>query len=73
MIYQSVNPLEPSEWKVVLTDIKYPHLFIGAMNKYYYKRDKEWTDEKYFSRIREMCAFEKSMEPLLDKFEMLIP
>lgn len=72
-IYQSVNPLKPSEWRVVMTDIKFPHLFIGAMNKYYYKRDKEWSEEKYFNRIKEMCAFEKTLEPALDNFEMLIP
>lgn len=72
-IYQSVNPLKPSEWRVVMADIKFPHLFIGAMNKHYYKRDKEWSEEKYFSRIKEMCAFEKTIEPLLNNFEMLIP
>lgn len=71
--YQSVNPLQPSEWRVVLTDIKFPHLFLGAMNKYYYRRDKEWPEEKYFSRIKEMCAFEKTIEPFSDNFETLIP
>jgi spore coat-associated protein S len=71
--YQSVNPLEPSEWRVVRTDIMFPHLFIGAMNKYYYKRDKEWSEEKYFKKIKEMCHFEKTIEPILDNFEMLIP
>lgn len=72
-IYQSVNPLKPSEWRVVMTDIKFPHLFIGAMNKYYYQRDKEWSKEKYFNRIKEMCVFEKTIEPILNNFEMLIP
>ncbi len=72
-IYQAANPLTPSEWKVVKTDIKFPHLFIGAMNKYYYRRDKEWSDEKYFSRIKEMCIFEKTIEPVLVSFEKIIP
>jgi len=72
-IYQSVNPLTPSEWKVVMTDIMFPHLFLGAMNKYYYRRDKEWTEEKYFRRIKEMCAFEKTIEPILKNFDALIP
>ncbi len=71
-IYQSVNPLQPSEWSVVMADIKFPHLFIGAMNKYYYQRDKEWSENKYFDRIKEMCAFEKSMEPALGNYEMLM-
>ncbi len=71
--YQAVNPLTPSEWRVVMTDIMYPHLFIGALNKYCYKRDKEWTESKYFQRIKEMCAFEKTIKPILDNFESLIP
>ena len=56
-----------------MADIKFPHLFLGAMNKYYYRRDKEWSEEKYFRRIKEMCAFEKTIEPLLKNFEQLIP
>jgi spore coat-associated protein S len=71
--YQAVNPLSPSEWRVVMTDIMYPHLFIGAMNKYYYRRDKEWSEQKYFQRIKEMCAFEKTIKPILDNFDALIP
>jgi len=71
--YQSVNPLTPAEWRVVKADIEYPHLFMGAVNKYYYRRDKEWTEEKYFRRIKEMCAFEKTIAPVLDNYEKLIP
>jgi len=32
-------------------DLMFPHLFLGAMNKFYYKRDKEWSFEKYLKRI----------------------
>jgi spore coat-associated protein S len=39
-----------------MADIKFPHLFLGAMNKYYYRRDKEWSEEKYFRRYqRDVC------------------
>jgi spore coat-associated protein S len=71
--YQSINPLEPSEWKIVLYDVMFPHLFIGAMNKYYYKRDKEWSEDKYFRRIREMADFEKTITPVLNNFNSIIP
>lgn len=71
--YQSENPLSPDEWKVVLFDLKFPHLFLGAMNKYYYQRDKEWTPDKYFKRIAEMAAFEKTFNPIENQFESLIP
>lgn len=71
--YQSENPLSPSEWRVVKLDLMFPHLFIGAMNKYYYKRDKEWSNEKYLQRIKEMAQFEKTITHTLDNFEAIIP
>jgi spore coat-associated protein S len=52
-------------------DIMFPHLFIGAMNKYYYQRDKEWTQQKYLQRLKEMALFEKTVTPILDNFQSL--
>ncbi len=72
-IYQSENPLTASKWQVVRLDLLFPHLFIGAINKYYYRRDKEWSDEKYLERIREMAAFEKTAIPVLESFHKIIP
>lgn len=71
--YQSVNPLTRDEWKVFGLDLLFPHLFIGAINKYYYQRDKEWSEEKYLDRIKEMAAFEKTLAPVIEKFDSLIP
>ncbi|MCX7745964.1 MAG: CotS family spore coat protein [Clostridia bacterium] len=70
--YQSENPLSVSEWKVVMLDLMYPHLFLGAMNKYYYRRDKEWTDEKYLKRIKEMTGMEKTIAPILEDFDSIL-
>ncbi len=71
--YQKVNPLTPQEWQVVKLDLLFPHLFIGAVNKYYYRRDKDWSDDKYLQRIVEMAAFEKAAQPLLDDFNSIVP
>lgn len=71
--YQLNNPLTPSQWKVVKLDLMFPHLFLGAVNKYYYRRDKEWSAEKYLQRIVEMSAFEKTIEPVLKNFNSIIP
>lgn len=71
--YHAQNPLTPDQWKVVRIDLLFPHLFLGAMNKYYYSRDKEWTEDKYFKRIKEMAAFEKTVTPIIDNFNSLIP
>jgi len=71
--YQEENPLTYSQWQVVKMDLLFPHLFIGAMNKYCYKRDKEWNTEKYFQRIKEMAEFEKTIHPIIDNFNKIIP
>lgn len=71
--YQEMNPLTHSEWQVVKLDLMFPHLFVGAVNKYYYKRDKEWSEEKYLQRIIEMAAFEKTIQPLLDDVNSILP
>ena len=71
--YQEVNPLTLSQWQVVKLDLMFPHLFIGAVNKYYYRRDKEWSEDKYLQRIVEMAVFEKSVQPLLDDFNSILP
>jgi spore coat-associated protein S len=71
--YHRYNPLTPSQWEVVRLDLLFPHLFIGAVNKFYLRRDKGWSEEKYMQRIAEMSAFEKTGEPLLDNFQSIIP
>lgn len=69
--YQSKNPLSSDEWKVVKYDLMFPHLFIGAMNKYYYQRDKEWSTQKYFERIKEMAEFEKKKLSIIEKCDFI--
>lgn len=71
--YQAENPLTASQWEVVRLDLLFPHLFLGAVNKYIYRRDKEWSDEKYLERIVEMAIFEKSAMPVLENFSSVIP
>ena len=71
--YQSENPLTASEWEVVKLDLMFPHLFLGAASKYYYKRDKEWSEDKYLQRIVEVSDFEKTIKPVLDNFDKIRP
>lgn len=70
--YQSKNPLTKEEWQVVKYDLMFPHLFLGAMNKFYYQRDKEWSIESYTKKIRDMYSFEKTIDPLLNNFNRII-
>lgn len=71
--YQAKNPLSRSQWEVVRLDLLYPHLFLGAVSKYCERRDKEWSYEKYLKRIKEMAAFEKTAEPVLENFSRIVP
>lgn len=70
--YQSVNPLTHDEWQVVKCDLMFPHLFLGAMSKYYKQREGSWSTEKYMQRIKEMAALERAMAPLYDSFDSII-
>jgi len=71
--YQAVNPLEPWQWQILKYELIYPHLFSGIMSKYYEKREKSWTQEKYLKRLKEMIIIEKSVKPIIGSFDALIP
>lgn len=71
--YQAENPLTAAQWEVVRLDLLFPHLFLGAVNKFIYKRDAEWSNEKYLERIIEMSVFEKSAMPVLEDFKSVMP
>lgn len=70
--YQAENPLSWDEWQVVKFDLMFPHLFLGAMNKYYYQRDKEWSIESYTKKIKDMNSFENTIDPLLTNFNSIL-
>jgi len=71
-IYQSENPLSFSEWTVVKFDLMFPHLFLGAMNKFIIKETKNGVLEKYLKRINEMTALEKTITPVLENFDSIV-
>ena len=70
--YQQVHPLTADEWAVVKMDLNFPHLFNGIMDKYYRRREKDWTESKYISRLKEMITVERSKDAVLDRFETII-
>ena len=71
--YNEKNPLKEYQWKVLNPTLTYPHLFVGIMTKYYEKREKTWTEQKYLKRLKEMISIEKSVEPIINNFEDIIP
>jgi spore coat-associated protein S len=70
--YQQANPLTIDEWAVLKLDLTFPHLFTGIMDKYYRQREKDWTESKYLSRLKEMIAIERSLEEVLNNYDAII-
>jgi spore coat-associated protein S len=70
--YQQENPLTADEWAVVKLDLIFPHLFAGIMDKYYRRREIDWTEDKYVSRLKKMIFIEQSKEDALNKYETII-
>lgn len=71
-VYQQANPLTIDEWAVLKLDLTFPHLFAGIMDKYYRQREKDWTESKYLSRLKEMIVVERSLEEVLKKYDSII-
>lgn len=71
--YHSQYPLESWKWEVLKPTLTYPHLFTGIMSKYYEKREKTWTEQKYLSRLKEMIKIEKSLDLIIDSFDKILP
>ncbi|MBZ9634507.1 CotS family spore coat protein [Clostridium sp. FP1] len=71
--YNTVNPLEFWKWQVLREAITFPHLFVGIMSKYYEEREATWTEDRYVERLKAMIKVEKSIDPILQNFEKIIP
>lgn len=71
--YNTVNPLEPWKWQVLKEAITFPHLFLGIMSKYYEGREATWTEDRYVERLKTMIKIEKSIDPILQNFDRIIP
>lgn len=71
--YQEINPLDSSQWIVLKHLLTYPHLFEGIMSKYYERREKTWTEEKYLKRLQEMIHMDKLLAPMIDQFDRILP
>jgi len=71
--YNASNPLEHWKWQVLKESLIFPHLFVGIMSKYYEKREINWPEARYVERLKGMIKTEKSIEPILQNFEKIIP
>ena len=71
--YNNIHPLDSYKWQVLKPTITFPHLFVGIMSKYYEGREASWTEDRYVQRLNTMIKVEKSIDPILQNFEKIIP
>ncbi|OEH93047.1 CotS family spore coat protein [Bacillus solimangrovi] len=71
--YDSINPLTEDQYKVLWTDLKFPHLFCSIIHKYYLGQKVSWSDEKYIWALQNIIAVENSKAEFTDQFHSLVP
>ncbi|MYL63548.1 CotS family spore coat protein [Bacillus hwajinpoensis] len=67
--YDQVHPLTEGQYRVVWSDLKFPHLFSAIAHKYYLSQKRSWSDEKYMMHIRNVVSVENSKEDFLHSFD----
>ncbi len=66
--YDSENSLSEKQFRVLWTDLSFPHLFCSIAHKYYLKQKRSWSDEKYIWALQNIIALEDSKEEFLQQF-----
>lgn len=69
--YDKAHPLSKDNYRVLWTDLKFPHLFCAISHKYYLGQKKSWGDEKFLMNIRNIIAVENSKEEFIDQFDQM--
>lgn len=70
--YDAINPLTEDDYRVLWTDIAFPHLFCSIAHKYYLGQKKSWSDEKYIWALQNIVAVEESKDAFLDNFSDIV-
>ncbi len=66
--YDSVHPLTKDQYKVLWTDLAFPHVFCSIIHKYYLSQKRSWSDEKYIWALQNIIAVEDSKDEFLQRF-----
>lgn len=66
--YDSENSLSEKQFRVLWTDLSFPHLFCAIAHKYYLGQKRSWSDEKYIWALQNIIALEDSKEEFLQNF-----
>lgn len=69
--YDSIHPLTEDQYKVLWTDLAFPHLFCSIAHKYYLGQKRSWSDEKYIWALQNIIAVENSKANFLQQFSTI--
>lgn len=67
--YDKTNPLTKDQYRVLWTDLKFPHLFCSIVHKYFLGQKTSWSDEKYIWALQNIVAVEQSKQKFLSDFD----
>ncbi|NLW23728.1 MAG: CotS family spore coat protein [Clostridia bacterium] len=70
--YLQIHPLTTDELKVLLAELKAPHLFLNIASKYYLNRKPKWSKELFNSILTKTLRLEYEKLEVLKKFWQLI-
>lgn len=70
--YDRVNPLTKDQYRVLWTDLAFPHLFCSVAHKYYLGQKRSWSDEKYIWALQNIIGVEESKDAFLKKFSDIV-
>ncbi|PLR76078.1 CotS family spore coat protein [Bacillus sp. V3-13] len=66
--YDAANPLTEDQYRVLWTDLSFPHLFCSIIHKYYLGQKRSWSDEKYMWALQNITTVEASKSSFLHNF-----
>ncbi|MFY0760034.1 CotS family spore coat protein [Metabacillus dongyingensis] len=69
--YDKINPLTKDQYRVLWTDLKFPHLYCSIVHKYFLGQKTSWSDEKYIWALQNIISVEQSKHEFLTDFDGL--
>lgn len=70
--YLEICPLSKDELKVLLAELKAPHLFFNVTTNYFFNQKPLWTKEKYKTLLINAIKFEQNKLDTLNHFWQLV-
>ncbi|WP_123041245.1 CotS family spore coat protein [Cohnella candidum] len=71
--YHAAHPLNESEYRVVKTDLLFPHLFYGISSKFFGRRmESGWKDETALEKLKTMIRAETSKMEVLNRWDAIV-